>query len=73
MGQTGGMVPGDRGFPVNSTSQHTDSGSETTLDRERLAAALEQLYLLLEEYSPAWYTERLHEQSEAALKPYSKP
>ncbi len=28
---------------------------------------LKDLYLLLEDYAPAWYTEELHERTEAAL------
>ena len=72
MGQNGGIVPESSHFFTNIGS-HQHSQSETRLDRERLAATLEELYRLLEEYAPAWYTEQLHQQSEAALKPYHKP
>ena len=41
-----------------------------TLTEEPLELAkntLKDLYLLLEDYAPAWYTEELHERTEAAL------
>jgi hypothetical protein len=41
----------------------------TTLQRAgQLAAALEDLYELLEEYAPAWYTQEHREKAEAALR-----
>lgn len=41
----------------------------------RLSEALKDLYELLEEYSPAWYTEEHHEKARAALdlKPKRHP
>jgi len=33
-----------------------------------LAAALLELYALLEEYAPTWYTEQHHNRAEAALR-----
>ena len=35
---------------------------------KRLAEALEDLYELLEEYAPAWYTQEHREKAEAALR-----
>jgi uncharacterized protein YllA (UPF0747 family) len=65
-------VPEGSRFLTDTTFHHQDTHSETVLDNERLAATLEQLHRLLEEYAPAWYTEQLHDQSETALKPYHK-
>ena len=44
--------------------------SDWARDPELLAEALTDLYELLEEYAPSWYTQEHHEKVEAAL--YSK-
>lgn len=41
--------------------------SKPDLIRERLVPALTQLYELLEEYAPSWYTQEDHEIAQAAL------
>ena len=38
------------------------------LNEQRLHAALSALFDLLELYSPRWYDERYHDQTEAALR-----
>jgi hypothetical protein len=38
------------------------------LQRTRIAEALRELYELLEEYAPAWYTEDRHERAKSALQ-----
>jgi hypothetical protein len=35
-------------------------------------AVLQELYELLEEYAPIWYTQELHDRAEAALAHYKK-
>ena len=43
---------------------------QAKLERQRavLAEALQELYKLLEDYAPAWYTEQIHEKAEKALR-----
>lgn len=48
-----------------SSLRHNDHKSE----RSRLIEALADLHNLLEEYSPAWYTEQHHRRAESALHP----
>jgi hypothetical protein len=54
--------------------EHLDRMSISTLETEANApcaptqrAVLEELYKLLEEYAPAWYTEEHHNRALAAL------
>ena len=48
-----------------SASYATDRGSNNSL---RLREALSDLYRLLEEYAPSWYTEEYREKAQAALQ-----
>jgi hypothetical protein len=41
--------------------------NELQLQRTLLTEVLEELYLLLEDYAPAWYTEFHHERAKAVL------
>ena len=53
--------------PVRSIARPGKSDPEME-SRLRLAAdALSELYQLLEEYGPSWYTKGHHERAEAAL------
>ena len=45
---------------------------ETPSERARLLDALSDLHNLLEEYSPAWYTEEHRRKAESALHPKKK-
>lgn len=45
-----------------------DLTTEMELDREKAIQVLGALYTLLEDYGPAWYSEDLHYQVEAALR-----
>jgi uncharacterized protein (UPF0276 family) len=45
-----------------------DVTAETELNREKAIEVLGELYSLLEDYGPAWYSEHLHYQAEAALR-----
>lgn len=45
-----------------------DVTTEMELDREKAIEVLGFLYTLLEDYGPAWYSEDLHFQAEAALR-----
>lgn len=55
-----------------SDSGKQEAMNEMTLDvaMDRIAAveALAELYELLEEYGPTWYTEEMHHRAEAALR-----
>ena len=53
-------------------SEHSRVESELKIDRVRLLNTLQELHQLLEEYAPSWYTERLHDESEAILRPFRK-
>jgi hypothetical protein len=67
MGREGERVLGTEG-QSNRFSQHLDSVCESQLDTKRLLDALADLHRLLEEYSPSWYTQELHEKAESALQ-----
>ena len=60
---------------ANPTNRHTlerggDKEYIAQLERERtqLSEALEELYQLLEEYGPAWYSKEQHERARLALR-----
>lgn len=46
----------------------TNSGGSQTELIGRLVNTIQELYDLLEEYAPVWYTNELHDKAEAALK-----
>ena len=65
MGQTG-----NRELQSKADSSFSSvHDNETLPERKRLVAALSELRNLLEEYSPAWYTEEQHRRVESALQP----
>jgi hypothetical protein len=72
MGQNGGLVPSSSHAHADGYSQLGISGSDTTLDRERLVKALQELHRLLEDYAPSWYTRKYHDRAEAALHSIDK-
>lgn len=41
---------------------------DVVLDKAVAVETLAELYELLEEYSPTWYTEEMHHRAEAALR-----
>lgn len=41
---------------------------DVVMDKAAAVQALAELYELLEEYGPTWYTEELHHRAEAALR-----
>lgn len=45
---------------------------ESASERTRLNDALSELYDLLEQYAPSWYTEEHHLMAESALDPRKK-
>jgi hypothetical protein len=51
-------------------SRPDDDNAIGSADAEQPEAieVLEELFLLLEEYAPAWYTERLHNRVRSALR-----
>lgn len=56
----------DRAHLTNSTNKKTSSSEEA----ERVPTTrevLEELFQLLEDYAPIWYTEELHDRAVAAL------
>jgi len=48
-------------------SRHTDSGTESHASAPTAREVLEELFLLLEDYAPTWYTEQHHNRAVAAL------
>jgi len=48
--------------------QRSKSTSEMELRLTQVADALAQLYDLLEQYAPVWYTREHHERAESALR-----
>jgi len=42
-------------------------------NQKELFLALDQLYQLLEEHSPSWYTQEHHQMAEAAVRSVKKP
>lgn len=53
---------------INIGSYDSDFEPAGKLDREQLIRTLAELYELLEEYAPAWYTQKHHDIAAAALK-----
>ena len=41
---------------------------DVVMDKAAAVEALAELYELLEEYAPTWYTEEMHHRAEAALR-----
>jgi hypothetical protein len=52
---------------VHPVPPRSNSVSETERDRVLLTKAFTEIYELLEEYAPPWYTEEHHERVKAAL------
>ena len=52
---------------VSSVPQRSNSVSEMERDRVLLTKVLTEIYELLEEYAPPWYTEEHHERVKAVL------
>lgn len=66
------MVINDSQPGAQLTTRRLDATSKTELNQERLVRALTQLYQLLEEYAPSWYTREAHDIATAALKAVNK-
>jgi hypothetical protein len=54
---------------VSSLAQLPDDASELKRHLIRPAEVLAELYGLLEEYAPSWYTQQHHQRAESALRP----
>jgi len=65
-------VTNDSQPSVQPTTRCLDATSKTELNQEQLIRALAQLYQLLEEYAPPWYTQEAHDIAAAALKAVNK-
>ena len=57
---------------VSSVPQRSNSAAEMERDRVLLTKVCTEIYELLEEYAPPWYTEEHHERVKAALALVSK-
>jgi len=57
---------------ANKKESIPKSESNGDLNQNDLLLALDQLYQLLEEHAPSWYTQQHHEIAEAALRPIKK-
>jgi hypothetical protein len=56
--------------PPESTQsrQHSSEVPDAKVQLARATDALAELYQLLEDYAPAWYSERHHKKAESALR-----
>jgi hypothetical protein len=64
----------ERCEPASRTSEHYGAGNprkQTSPPQASPVAVLKELFELLEDYGPAWYTEENHDRAVAALMPYS--
>jgi hypothetical protein len=52
---------------VSSVPQRSNGVAEKKRDRVLLTKAFTEIYELLEEYAPPWYTQEHHERVKAAL------
>jgi len=66
MGTTASRTLRGKGKSSISTMRRRN---EDAAERSRLLETLSDLHNLLEEYAPAWYTERHHRQVKLALHP----
>jgi hypothetical protein len=66
------MTPHKRMGWANKKESIPKSESNGDLNQNDLLLALDQLYQLLEEHAPSWYTQQHHEIAEAALRPIKK-
>ena len=57
---------------VSSVPRRSNSVSEMERDRVLLTKVLTEIYELLEEYAPPWYTQQHHDRVKAALSLVSK-
>ncbi len=48
--------------------QHSKSNSSMGMAPESAESVLKEIFHLLEEYGPAWYTEELHDRAALALR-----
>ena len=53
--------------PTKLRHRPTKGANPVIEPNELVRNTLKDLYLLLEDYAPEWYTEELHERAEAAL------
>lgn len=53
---------------MSAHAHRLDYTSARELKPQQLADALEELYELLEEYGPSWYTQEHREKAESALQ-----
>lgn len=60
--------PSARGLPKGQSA-----ASEKARQRAQLAIAVEELFNLLENCAPSWYTEEHHDRAEAALRDGCEP
>ena len=68
------LLKQDEEIMANATQESVKIGSydlefepEDKLDREQIIQTLTELYELLEEYAPSWYTQEHHDAAQAAL------
>ena len=59
--------PHTRQSTLRTVPQRSNSVSEMERDRVLLTKVLTEIYELLEEYAPPWYTQEHHERVKAAL------
>ena len=58
----------DGSVPRRNAPMNRDMTLDVVMDKAAAVEALAELYELLEEYAPVWYSEDLHHRAEAALR-----
>jgi len=53
---------------IRTSARRSDSGSEMEIDCAHLVVVLADLYQLLEQHAPMWYTREHHEKAASALR-----
>jgi hypothetical protein len=54
--------------PKKNTAMDRELTLDLEMDKAAAIEALAELYELLEDYGPSWYSEELHHRAEAALR-----
>jgi len=66
------MTPHKRTGGANEKNAVRNNEPSADMNKNDLLLALDQLYQLLEEHAPSWYTQKHHESAEAALRSSKK-
>ena len=59
-------------FELTRSRRHSYAGPDAKVQLAQATDALAELYQLLEDYAPAWYSEHHHKKAETALRVLKK-